>query len=189
MSYSLHPSLEENNKTKCTQTDVSGYDIMHMETEMKEMGEHIDKLNQQILDAELSEASFKGNDEKTKFYTGLINFSLIVSLFGLVKTHIPLHGNCKLSQFQMLLLTLIKLRLNIPFKDLAYRFALSASRCSVVFDTIIDILYKRASFLVKWPTREQLRRTMPLSFRHGFGKKVTVIIDCLRYLLTDQEIC
>ena len=156
---------------------------MGMETEIHTMKEHIEKLNEKILETELSEKSFEGNNDKTKFYTGLINFSLLLSLFGLVKAYIPAHGDCKLSQFQMLLLVLIKLRLNIPFKDLAYRFSLSASRCSIIFDSVIDILYKRTNFLVKWPTRPQLRKTMPLSFRRNFGKKVTVIIDCFEVFI------
>ncbi|CAH3122123.1 unnamed protein product [Porites lobata] len=61
-----------------------------------------------------------------------------------------------LSRFQEFVMVLMKLRLNVPFQDLAYRFMVSV------------------------PT---LWKTMPMCFQHAFGRKVTVIIDCFEVFI------
>ena len=61
-----------------------------------------------------------------------------------------------LTAFQQVIMTLVKLRLNLPVQDLAYRFGTSTSTISCVFTL------KRLHFLLRWPTREELRSTMPI---------------------------
>lgn len=34
--------------------------------------------------------------------------------------------------------------------------------------------------MIKWPTRENLQKTMPMAFQKSFGKKVAVILDCFK---------
>lgn len=43
----------------------------------------------------------------------------------------------------------------------------------------------RLDFLIQWPEREELRKTMPLVFRQNFGLGVAVIIDCFE-IFTDR---
>ena len=43
----------------------------------------------------------------------------------------------------------------------------------------------RLDFLIQWPEREELRKTMLLVFRQNFGLGVAVIIDCFE-LFTDR---
>ena len=42
---------------------------------------------------------------------------------------------------------------------------------------------ERLDFLIKWPDRENLRKTMPLVFKQNFGNKVAVIIDCFEVFI------
>ena len=86
-----------------------------------------------------------------------------------------------LSQFQEFLITLMKLKLNSPFQDLEFRFGISVS--TVVFDKWIDAMSTRLQFLIMWPAREELRKTMPLAFKRNFGDKVAVIIDCFEVFI------
>ena len=72
----------------------------------------------------------------------------------------------------------MKLKLDMPLKDLAFRFGVSLSTVSRVFSSWMIVLDVRLSPLVSWPDREDLWRTMPQCFQDSFGKKVTVIIDC-----------
>ena len=72
---------------------------------------------------------------------------------------------------------LIKLRLNVPNLDLAYRFEVSLSTVSRVFKAWMEVLDVRLSPLISWPEREELWRTMPRCFQYSFGK-ATTIIDC-----------
>lgn len=75
-------------------------------------------------------------------------------------------------------MTLIRFRLNLTLQDLAYRFGISVSTTSAIILKWIDILFVRLSPLIKWPTREELIETTPMSFRQHFKTKVAVIIDC-----------
>lgn len=83
-----------------------------------------------------------------------------------------------LSAKDQVLLTLVKLRLNLNFKDLAYRFDLSYSTTSTYFKTVIHIMFLRFKNCVFWPERSLLLKTLPSCFREAFHDKTTVIIDC-----------
>ena len=70
----------------------------------------------------------------------------------------------------------MKLRLNLFDEDLAHRFGVHKSTVSRNIHRILDIAAAKTSFLIKWPERDVLRLTMPMSFRRFF-KKCCVIID------------
>ena len=78
---------------------------------------------------------------------------------------------------------LMKLRLNVPFQDLAYRFTTSVSTVSRIFSAWMVMMDAKLFPLVYWPEREQLWHTMPMCFQYVFGKKVTVIIDCFEVFI------
>ena len=46
------------------------------------------------------------------------------------------------------------------------------------FHEMLDMMDIRLKFLVQWPEREQLRKTMPMCFCAVNGTKVVAIIDC-----------
>ena len=69
-----------------------------------------------------------------------------------------------LTPFQEFVLTLMKLKLNMPLEDLAYRFNVSVSTISRVFLAWMVAMNTRLSPLIKWPDREDLWRTMPQCF-------------------------
>ena len=73
---------------------------------------------------------------------------------------------------------LIKLRLNVPHLDLAYRFNVSLSVVSRIFLVWMTVMDIRLTPLISWPDREDLYRSMPRCFIDSFGYKTTVIIDC-----------
>ena len=77
----------------------------------------------------------------------------------------------------------MKIKLNCPFQDLAYRFGVSVSTVSRIFDKWIDIMSTRLKFLILWPQREELIKTIPLVFKQNFGDKVAVIIDCFEVFI------
>ena len=53
------------------------------------------------------------------FYTGLPRLEILCSVHDLLKTAIPENVNWKLSSFQQLVLTLMRLRLNLTIQDVA----------------------------------------------------------------------
>ena len=86
------------------------------------------------------------------------------------------------SLFDQYLLTLVKLQLNTGDTDLACRFAISQNSASRYIHKWVDILYTRLSFLVHWPKRPNLTKTMLSDFRKHF-KKCVLIIDCFELFI------
>ena len=69
----------------------------------------------------ISAEFLKENDDITRFYTGLPKWSLIVQIFLLLSPFIT-PSRIRLTLQDELILVLVKLRLNPPFQDLAYRW-------------------------------------------------------------------
>ena len=88
--------------------------------------------------------------------------------------HLP---NSKVSKFSLLIMFLMKIRLNLFDEDLADRFQVHVSTVSRNFHRVLDVLYAKLASLIKWPDRETLKLTMPLPFRKCFNQ-CCVIIDC-----------
>lgn len=81
------------------------------------------------------------------------------------------------------MLTLIRLRLNLSGKDLAYRFGgVHETTVSTTFYNVLDVLFLRLNPLIYWIEREQLLKTLPMDFRKHFPGYV-VIIDCFEIFL------
>lgn len=128
------------------------------------------------------EEEFRNDDKKVKFYTGLPSLDTLKVIFLRIipfVTRKPQH----LTPFQEFVMTLMKLRLNMPLEDLAYRFYVSVSTVSRTFQAWMIVMDVRLKPFIKWPEREELWRTMPQCFQYSFGKKTTVIIDCFEVFI------
>ncbi|KAF7200041.1 putative LOC107393788-like protein [Nothobranchius furzeri] len=80
-------------------------------------------LRAQLQKTELNETFLKDNTEKVRYYTGLHCYSVFMSLFSTVKDFLPISK--KLTGFQTLLLTLMRLRLDLPVQHLCHLFDVS----------------------------------------------------------------
>ncbi|XP_026293106.1 uncharacterized protein LOC113217424 [Frankliniella occidentalis] len=153
------------------QTDITSLD-------MDKHDKSIASLEKKVSCLELREEFFKGNDDAVLFYTGLPSYKILLLIFNFVCDYISVTNRSSLTKFQQFLLTMMKLRLNLYFKDLAYRFCVSEQTASRIFNSTVGILYSRLKRGVFWPDREVLRSNMPLTFEKAFGKSVSVIINC-----------
>lgn len=68
----------------------------------------------------------------------------------------------------------MKVRLNLLNQDLAYRFNLYLSK---LLNVGLPAVAQKLSFLVRWPVKEEVIRTLPSVFKPLFTK-CRVIIDC-----------
>ena len=59
------------------------------------------------------------------------------------------------------------LRLGLLELDLVYRFGIAQSTISRIICKWITVMASSLSFLIHWPEREQLRKTMPSCFFFG----------------------
>ena len=122
------------------------------------------------------------DDSTVKYYTALPSASVLNAIFNLAVVGIKRDDRFVLPLFDQFALTLMKLRLNLGEEDLAHRFHISQSSVSKYFHIWIDQLFVKLSFLIMWPEREILKKTMPVDFRRNF-RACAVIIDCFEVFL------
>ena len=170
------------------QTDLTAFSLMEMEECINNMTLELSDLKQKLMETDLKEESFRNSDEKTKFYTGVPNFLILQQILDICSPFIYTGTINALSQFQELLLTLMRLRLNLCLDDLAYRFKISKSTASRIFDKWIDVLNVRLGFLIVWPDRLNLIEAMPNCFKQNYGNRVAVIIDCFEVFINRPQV-
>ena len=141
----------------------------------------ITKVNT-LEDRVLTQQSLLDDDKKVLYYTGLPSYSVLQSVFFLVVKGIPDSGDSSLGIFNQFLITLMKLRLDVGEQDLAYRFGINQSTVSRCISKWVDIPFTKLSFLIQWPERDQLLKTMPADFREHF-RKCALIIDCFEVFM------
>jgi hypothetical protein len=165
--------------TKCVavQTEES---FGATEQEIEELSETVTLLKLELVERKMDEEYFKNDDKKVLYYTGLPTWSLLMVLFTYVKSYLP--SNFSLSPFQQLIMTLMRLRLNLPSQDLGYRFKVHNSTISCTFTRVISMLFIKMKPLIRWPNRDELIKTMPMVFRKSFPRCV-VIIDCFEIFI------
>jgi hypothetical protein len=126
------------------------------------------------------ESDFRDKDDKVRFFTGLTDWDTLWRLFKFVRPHLV--GHSSLKPFQQLMLTLMRLRLGSSGIELGYKFGVHPSTVSRIFSDVIEMLYVKLSFLIVWPEREVLRKTLPMQFRRNYPNCVA-IIDCFEIFI------
>ena len=150
-----------------------------MSSEINNLTSEIAQTKSQLAKQEMSEHFFKFDDDKVRFYTGLQTYQILMLIFSFIEPYISVSARSALTPFQQVIMTLMKLRLNLPVQDLAYRFGTSTSTISRVFTLVIDVMYTRLHFLLRWPTRESSRKMRVLAH-------FTIhMVECIQ-LYTDQ---
>ena len=98
---------------------------------------------------------FFDTDDKIRFYTGLPSMEVLMVVFEHVSPHVTRQIQ-SLNRFQEFIIILMKLRLNVPLQDLAYRFVISMSTISRIFSHWIVSMDTMLFPFVYWPDRDQL---------------------------------
>lgn len=152
-----------------------------LKKENTELRESVEKMS-------LTEASFRNDPEKVRFYTGLPNYFVFETVMMLLVPHMKGDKNAKLSKFQQLLLTLMRLRLDLRNQDLAYRFGITVATVTRTVHRIINIMFTTlVPTAVFWPSRVELRKNLPAALRSSYPD-CAVIIDCFRVSLEKEDV-
>ena len=87
---------------------------------------------------------FFQTDDKVRFYTGLPSFEILMVAFEHVSPHVT-RKTQSLSRFQEFVMVLMKLRLNVPLQDLAYRSVMvSVPTVSRIFSSWMVVMVRQA---------------------------------------------
>lgn len=168
-------SVSDSKKGKFAQTSdvpVNFDDILKaLKRENQALKESVEKMS-------LSENSLRNDAEKVKFYTGLPNYFVLETVMWLLAPHMDGMKNVKLSKFQQLLLTLMRLRLDLRNQDLAYRFGVKVGTVTRTVHRMVSIMSSTlVPTAVFWPSRAELRKNLPAALRASHPD-CAVIIDC-----------
>ena len=107
-----------------------------------------------------------------------------LNYWGLKQRAYQRHYDCKLNPMNQLFLTLVKLRLNLKVKDLAFRFA-TVSR---YITTWICFLYHHLKELDWSPSVEQVMGTLPHSFQTSYSNTYAIIDGSEIFLETPSDL-
>lgn len=168
-------SVTDNKKAKLAQTfhtPVNFEDVVRaLRKENQALRESVEKMS-------LSENSLRNDAEKVKFYTGLPNYFVLETVMWLLAPHMDGIKNMRLSKFQQLLLTLMRLRLDLRNQDLAYRFGVKVGTVTRTVHRMVDIMSSTlVPTAVFWPSRAELRKNLPVALRSSYPD-CAVVVDC-----------
>ena len=121
------------------------------------------------------------DNEKTLIYT-VVSCDVFKMLCELLKSAAdkPVVPSCSLQD--ELFYTLVKLRLGLINKDLAYRANINKAAMSKIFHCWITILYRELKQLIIWTETSALRENLPNCFKGRFCC-VVCIIDCFEVFI------
>ncbi|XP_050306439.1 uncharacterized protein LOC126743403 isoform X2 [Anthonomus grandis grandis] len=169
-----------------TQTDLTVNNLNEVTEALYISKSTIDSLLRQLNKSQvLSYESLQNDEEKCVYYTGL-PFSFLKFCFEKIKNVIPVCSKDMLDPFQQFLLTIIKLKLNLQFKDIAYRFGISETESSNFFNVIISAMYQHFKDLLLWQDEESNCKNEPSCFQEIFHDRNTIIVDCPEVTIDKQ---
>lgn len=170
-----------------TQTELT-MDMLSMKFEQLSFAsKKIAELHSKIENSPLGLMENLKNHSLWKYYTGFDHEFIEKVIFPEIEPYVTITSTTVLTPFSQLLLTLIKLRLNLNFKDLGFRFKVSRGTASTYFQNVINVLYERLKILIIWPEGENAKANIPSCFKEAFQDKTTIIIDCFEVFIEKPD--
>lgn len=164
------------NTTADTETQIE-----QLHKELRRLQLENAELKTKLKNSTLDKAAFRNNDEKVLAYTGLPSYALLMVVFDTISEHLPCGEN--VSPFQKLLLTLMKLKLNVSNAFLATMFSVVASTCSRYIQQTIHVLNaKFVPMALHWPPSSHVIGNLPQAFQVLYPRCVS-IIDCFEIFI------
>jgi hypothetical protein len=173
----------------------------HVQTETVQVKEIGVQVNLPSLTAE----DLKGDDQKTRFYTGFVNFGTFMLIFNnLLQVASKLNywtgkdslkdkpyledenrqkpgPKRKMRLIDEYLMVFMRLRLGLLEQDLAERFSVSISTVSRVLITWYNVLAVHLKDLIVWPSKEMIAASMPQCFNKFPNTRI--ILDCTEFFI------
>ena len=91
-----------------------------------------------------------------------------------------------LTKWEQFVLTLVRTRKGFDVKFLADTLGINPSQVSRIYNTWVTFLSQELSFLVPWPSRSELRKSLPRRFKNF--QNVRIIIDCLELFIQKPKV-
>lgn len=147
--------------------------------ELVERNRDIYKLREEIAKLRGNMFGFhtiKKSAEWFKFFTGIPTVAVFLWIVGLIKGRVK-KCTTKLSAEDHVLAILMKLRLGLLNKDIAYRYSCKVTVISKIYRCWLPKLAATLKQVLIWPSRAEIRANLPLSFQRKY-RDCICIIDC-----------
>lgn len=175
-----HESWKEAGFRRC----IEQTEREQFQTEMDNLRAERDALASQLEAMEQCKFGWQiveNNDEKCKFYTG-ISWTVFMQTFTFLHQFLPFANPGTLSLKDQFFITLVKLRQNPNSDYLADQVCLPRSTVLDIFWKWVKLIDSKLSFVIQWPDRETIFRTIPPAFKAKFPR-LTNIIDCFEIFI------
>lgn len=166
--------------------------------EVEALRQEVDRLKQRKAELELQleveshEAQFrleniKEDSNKVAFYTGFSNYDNLITCYTFLGPAVhnliywdsgksshhdetePKKGRKRtLPPLEEFFLVLVRLRLSLLEKDLAYRFGISPATVSQIWKTWMNFLYLQFKEIPLWPSKAMVKAYMPKCFQDAY---------------------
>ncbi|KAL8595454.1 hypothetical protein ACOMHN_024153 [Nucella lapillus] len=175
-------SIKETTGCQSVQTDMTSRHIDRLKEEIDKLRQENINLREKLKKKDMSSPDFfEGDDRKVRYYTGLPSFASLTFLLNCLDPCLPRGARRQVSAFQMVMVTFLRLRLNLPEQHLAYRLGLHRAAVATAFLDTVAVMYAQLpSAVITWPDRRTLVSALPCQYREAFGSKVVMIVHCLR---------
>jgi len=143
----------------------------------------------------------RDDDRLFSFYTGFKSYVVFLAFFQFLGPAVnklnywgtstkPRQRKCitKLSPMDQLVMTLMKLRLNLKVLDLSFRFGVSPTSVSRYITTWICFLYHHLKEVDWMPSVQQVCGTLPPAFRERFATTYAIIDGSEIFLETPTDL-
>ncbi|XP_077080745.1 uncharacterized protein LOC143733085 [Siphateles boraxobius] len=140
------------------------------------------QLRDRVSKLSFQQEVFKDNDEMVQDLTGLPSYSKMMVVFTFLSGF--LKGGPGLTPFHCFLMTLMRMRLDLPLHFFTYIFHVSKPTVSRIFNSTLNVMNSRlsSSFIV-WPSKEQIQISLPMCFKNSIYRNCTSIIDCFEIFI------
>ena len=186
----------ESKLSKCQRCSLIEQKARRIEANLRKTQTEVNKLNNRLLAIDISEENFMKYKNKVKSYTGFPSYEYLMLVFEHVKPRLSELSHKGVSCFQMFILTIMKLKLNLPFWDLAFRFAITTTYSQNMFSKYVSILDSMLSHVILWPKANMEFRLQVLagnlkqSFQYPYDKiEVSMLTSTNPSKLTEKDKC
>ncbi|XP_049515020.1 uncharacterized protein LOC119433844 [Dermacentor silvarum] len=123
----LQVDLQNNQASACmtdkeVTADLLSAHISSLEEENRRLQHDLASAHSRLAKAVPGDRNvFRSNPDIVLFYTGLPNYAVLEAVYSLVEPHVRHTLRNRLNKFEEMVVFLMRLRLNLPLQDLAYR--------------------------------------------------------------------
>lgn len=119
-------------------------------------------------------------DRQLYVMCGIRNHKILEKLVSLIAESYPEKRVHKLTLKDRVILTLMKLKLNLTFSALCIMFkCVDESTCRKLFHSMLPKVAQILQCTIRWVSRDEIQRNIPKCF--AYFKKTVVVVDCTEF--------